>query len=113
MTKDAYSLLKEQKIREHFFETNCYYDEISNKMPDAKFMYNETKEDYPDINIMEFRKTMFHELQHAYKHYQILKQEEENKDINSKVKSEQDIYSQVLSDDIIKNLVKNVFIIQI
>lgn len=101
--------IKGAKDKGAFFETNCYYDEMSDKMPNAKFMYTETEKDYPDMDIKSFRKTMFHELQHAYRHYQILKQEEEDKEINIKVKNEQDIYGNIISDNTIKNLVKYIF----
>ena len=89
-----------------FYNSQCEYDVLTNTMWGAKFNYFETEEDYPNINYNKFREIMFHELQHAYRHYQILKKDDENKE---KIQSEKNIYQDILSDNIIKGLVKNVY----
>lgn len=89
-----------------FGDSECYYDVITDTMYEAVFTYTEKIKTYPNIDYDKFRETMFHELQHAYRHYQILKKEEENKE---KLRSEKKIYLDVLSNDIINKLVKYIY----
>lgn len=107
--------IKKYKEGGSFIPSNCYYDTITDKMCEAKFIYYERTKDYPSIDMEEFKKTMFHELHHAYRQYQILKQEEINKEENlnqniknQKVKNSDDIYQYTINNDTLLNIIKNI-----
>lgn len=92
-----------------FIENKCYYNGIENKLCDVLFKYYEEPKIYPKINYNRFWRSMFHELQHAYRYFNILKREEENKEKNVKVDVENDIYNNFFEDETIKEIVVELF----
>lgn len=86
------------------------YDDITKKMYDAKFIFYEKELPYPLNGSDSFAQTVWHELQHAYVQYNVLKQLYDKKYLmNPKMGNQRDIYHKFEDDEELSDIVKNTF----
>ena len=86
------------------------YDEITKKMYGAKFIFYEKELPFPLKGGDSFTQTVWHELQHAYVQYNVLKQMKEKGYLkNPKIDNQRDIYHKFENDKELSDTIKNTF----
>lgn len=104
---EVYIIFKKPNATKAMFIPNaCRYDSITDTMSNAEFIYYENED---TLNIYVFKKSMYHELQHAYRHYQILKQEDINKNLNGKIAHEKQLYADFIDNERINNICMEIY----
>lgn len=73
----------------YFLYGKSWYNFLTDKIEDVYLGYIEITTSSPKINEREFYRSMFHELQHVYRHYFILKDEELKKRSKQDVETSQ------------------------
>lgn len=87
-----------------------YYNPKDDKMHGAFFVFYEKEYDYPKIEGLGFKETVWHELQHAYVQYSVLKRaNEQNVITNTKIDNQREIYQNFLDDDKLADLIQDTF----
>lgn len=84
---------------------NCYYD--NNKLNNVFITYYETTKEYPNINEDFLKECLWHEMQHIYRQYQVLKNEEISNQINYKEQNYRDLYNKRENEQEILQVIKN------
>ena len=88
---------------------NAQYDVEHDALKDIKITYWEEEINYPNVNIGNFKKKMWHELHHTYVVYQVKKEEYENGQINLKKANERNLYSDFQNNETIKDALKQTY----
>lgn len=87
-----------------------YYNPKDDKMHGAFFVFYEKEYDYPKIEGLGFKETVWHELQHTYVQYSVLKRaNEQNVITNTKINNQREIYQNFLEDDKLVDLIQDTF----
>lgn len=84
----------------------AYYNNIDDKLCDVKIVYYEGNYNFPKYDVMSLKISLWHEIQHIYRQYKVLKKEFENEEINNKEKNYRELYTVRENDDTINRAIK-------
>ena len=98
------------KIDGGYAHNSGRYNEEDEKMYDARFVFTEKDLTYPQIGSDSFAQTVWHELQHAYVQYNVLKRLYDKGYIkNPKMSNQRKLYDSFLKDEELEEIIKNTF----
>lgn len=88
---------------------NAFYDKQTNAMHHFTICYNEYNFEYPQYDKYHLKECLWHELQHLYRQYHILKNESVTNKINNKNTNYSEINALFNDSAQIQNVIKNTF----
>lgn len=80
----------------------CYFDKENNTLNNVEIIYYESSYDFPKYNEQFLKECLWHEMQHIYRQYQVLKNEEIYNYINYKEKNYHNLYNKRENEEILK-----------